>query len=79
MRSLITTKKNRGPTLVPWGTPAKIGNQFDLSWPTLTRCWRFLRKAALQFNKMGGTLRSWSFTDKFVVVMQYDQRPSKNQ
>ena len=40
------TKKNTGPSLVPWGTPAKIGNQFDLSWPILTRCWRFLRKAA---------------------------------
>ena len=54
------TKKKRGPSLVPWGTPAKMGNQFDLSWPILTRCWRFLRKAAHQFNRMGGMLRSWS-------------------
>ena len=54
------TKKNRGPSLVPWGTPAKMGNQVDLSWPILTRRWRFLRKAAHQFSRMGGTLRSWS-------------------
>ena len=32
-RSLIMTKKNRGPSLVPWGTPARMGNQFDLSCP----------------------------------------------
>ena len=38
LRSLIMTKKNRGSSLVPWGTTARMGNQFDLSWPILTRC-----------------------------------------
>ena len=61
MRSLIMTKKNRGSNLVNWRTPARIGNQFDLSWPILTRCWRLLRKAVHKFNKMGGGMfRSWS-------------------
>ena len=65
MRSLIMTKKNRGSNLVNWRTPARIGNQFDLSWPILTRCWRLLRKAAHKFNKMGGGhVKKLEFTDK---------------
>ena len=44
VRSLIYTRKNNGPNIDPWGTPAKISPQLE-HWPFRTvRCFRSLRK-----------------------------------
>ena len=45
-RLLIYTKKNRGPKVDLWGTPALTGNQFDYCPLSITR-WNLLLKNLL--------------------------------
>ena len=37
-RSFIYTKKSKGPSIEPCGTPARIGDQFE-DWPLRTTLW----------------------------------------
>ena len=60
-RSFIIAKNRIGPSLVPWGTPAFIGNQSDVFPPSLTRCRRLVRKLIIQGNKDDLTPRSNNF------------------
>ena len=36
--SFMYIRKNSGPKIDPWGTPASIGDQED-SWPFKRMCW----------------------------------------
>ena len=63
-RSLIITKKRIGPSLVPWGTPAFTGNQFEIDSPSLTHCRRFERKSIIHGTNDLLTPRSNSFNIK---------------
>ena len=43
-KSLIIIAKSIGPSLVPWGTPARTGSQLETVCPSLTHCHRSVRK-----------------------------------
>ena len=47
-RSLIWSRKSRGPSTVPWGTPDKTSASSLLSPSTMTDCLRPVRKAEIQ-------------------------------
>ena len=49
-KSLIIIAKSIGPSLVPWGTPARTGSQLETVCPSLTHCHRSVRK--LQIHGM---------------------------
>ena len=68
-KSLTMTRKNRGPSFVPCGTPALIGFHEDLKVPSFTRCWRFRRKLAHQFSRIGGTPSVWSLHNKMLRLI----------
>ena len=60
---LIITRKKRGPSFVPCGTPSWIDRQDDSCCPRLTCKFRSCKKLAHQFNKIGGKLSNcnlWS-------------------
>ena len=52
LKLLIITKNNIGPSFVPWGTPAFIGNQPEIEPPNLTRCRRIDRKLIIHGIKV---------------------------
>ena len=41
---LIIVTKSIGPSLVPWGTPARTGSQLEMVCPSLTHCHWSVRK-----------------------------------
>ena len=43
-RSLIKSKKNKGPRTDPWGTPHVMGLVFDLQLSMFTYCSQSIRK-----------------------------------
>ena len=47
---LIIVTKSIGPSLVPWGTPARTGSQLEMVCPSLTHCHWSVRK--LQIHGM---------------------------
>ena len=47
---LIIVTKSIGPSLVPWGTPARTGSQLEMACPSLTHCHWSVRK--LQIHGM---------------------------
>ena len=49
-KSLTIITKTIGPSLVPWGTPARTGSQLETVCPSLTHCHRSVRK--LQIHGM---------------------------
>ena len=52
LRSLIYTKKNKGPKIDPWGTPAETSTQ-DEDRPFRTTLWYLLlKKFSISFNRV---------------------------
>ena len=41
LRSFMYIRKNSGPKIQPWGTPASIGDHED-TWPFKRLCWSLL-------------------------------------
>ena len=74
-KSFTMIRKNRGPSLVPCGTPALTVLQFDLQFCNLTRCCPSERKLAHQFNSTGGTLSNFNLCTE--CYGQFGQTPLK--
>ena len=52
LRSLINIKKNKGPKIGPWETPAETSAQ-DEDWPFRTTIWYLLlKKFSISFNRV---------------------------
>ena len=50
-RSLMYTRKNRGPRTEPWGTPARISDHSEHFPFKTTRCLRFERYEIINFKR----------------------------
>ena len=67
---LTITRNNIRPSLVPWGTPAVAGNQFES--PSPTHCHRLVRKFMIHGIHVRDlrTPRSMGFSTKMLYPMQ---------
>ena len=61
VRSLIINRKNKGPGIVPWGTPALICFQLDLTSPSFTWNWRFCKKIGKPVYQYRWHIQIWKF------------------
>jgi hypothetical protein len=69
-KSFIITRKKRGPSFVPCGTPAFICRHDDLFWPSLKRRYRSCRNSAQKFNKIGRMLSCCNLWSKILWSMR---------
>ena len=60
-KSLIVITKSVGPSLVPRGTPARTGSQLETVCPSLTHCYRSVRKLQIHGMIERRTPKSISF------------------
>ena len=60
-KSFIIITKSIGPSLVPWGTPARTASQLETVCPSLTHCHRSVRKLQIHGMIERRTPKSISF------------------